>query len=204
MPVQGKKRGRPRLTEEEKARRKEERERIAQANATAEALGKKRRGRPKKDPSQPLKIKGFSEQQIKKAKAQKLLLPHELLLLWANGIEFGGLEPTEAQQIYAAVAAAPYYAPKLANVAVKQDVRVRAVISAQPMSQEQWEEKYIQTEEQKQLADPNAVTSTGGASPIVGTLGEVKSYGLENVMGGEGDALTVPASYEIISDDKET
>ena len=54
------------------------------------------------------------------------------------------------------------------------------------------------------MADPNAVTSTGGASPIVGTLGEVKSYGLENVMGGEGDALTVPASYEIISDDKET
>ena len=203
MPVQGKKRGRPRLTDEEKARRKEERERIAQANATAEALGKKRRGRPKKDPSQPLKIKGFSEQQIKKAKAQKLLLPHELLLLWANGIEFGGLEPTEAQQIYAAVAAAPYYAPKLANVAVKQDVRVRAVISAQPMSQEQWEEKYIQTEEQKQLADPNAVTSTGGASPIVGTLGEVKSYGLENVMKGGEDALTVPASYEIISNDKE-
>ena len=203
MPVQGKKRGRPRLTDEEKARRKEERERIAQANATAEALGKKRRGRPKKDPSQPLKIKGFSEQQIKKAKAQKLLLPHELLLLWANGIEFGGLEPTEAQQIYAAVAAAPYYAPKLANVAVKQDVRVRAVISAQPMSQEQWEEKYIQTEEQKQLADPNAVTSTGGASPIVGTLGEVKSYGLENVMKGGEDALAVPASYEIISNDKE-
>lgn len=203
MPVQGKKRGRPRLTEEEKQRRAAERERIAQANATAEALGKKRPGRPKKDPSQPLKIKGFSEQQIRKAKAQKLLLPHELLLLWANGVEFGGLEPTEAQQIYAAVAAAPYYAPKLANVSVKQDVRVRAVISAQPMSQEQWEEKYMKTEEQKQLADPNAVTSTGGASPVVGTLGEVKSYGLENVMKGGEDALSVPASYEIISDDKE-
>ena len=203
MPVQGKKRGRPRLSEEEKQRRAAERERIARDNAAAEALGKKRRGRPKKDPSQPLKIKGFSEQQIRKAKAQKLLLPHELLLLWANGIEFGGLEPTEAQQIYAAVAAAPYYAPKLANVAVKQDVRVRAVISAQPMSQEQWEEKYIQTEEQKQLADSTAVTSTGGASPVVGTLGEVSSYGLENVMGEGGDNLSVPADYEIISENTE-
>ena len=205
MPVQGKKRGRPRLTEEEKARRKEERERIAQANATAEALGKKRRGRPKKDPSQPLKIKGFSEHQIKKAKAQKLLLPHELLLLWANGIEFGGLEPTEAQQIYAAVAAAPYYAPKLANVSVKQDVRVKAVISAQPMTQQQWEDKYLQSQENNQeaLPDPNAVTTTNGASPILGTLGEIKSYGIENVMGGEGDSLTVPADYEIISENAE-
>ena len=206
MPVQGKKRGRPRLSDEEKAKRKAERERIARDDAAAEALGKKRRGRPKRDPSQPLKIKGFSEHQIKKAKAQKLLLPHELLLLWANGIEFGGLEPTEAQQIYAAVAAAPYYAPKLANVSVKQDVRVKAVISAQPMTQQQWEDKYLQSQQDKQpaaLPDPNAVTTLDGASPIVGTLGAIKSYGLENVMGEGGDNLSVPADYEIISENTE-
>ena len=191
-----KKPGRPRLTEEEKARRKEEREQ--KARSEAEPPKKRKRGRPPKKASEPLKIKGFSEEQIRKAKAQKLLLPHELLLLWANGIEFGGLAPTEAQQIYAAVAAAPYYAPKLANVQVKQDVRVRAVISAQPMTQQQWQDKYLKTQENevKEL-DPGAVTSTGGASPVVGTLGEIKSHGLEKVM-GEGGELTVPADYEVI------
>ena len=160
-----------------------------------EETPKRKRGRPRKKPDEPVKLKGFSEEQIRKAKAEKLLLPHELLLLWANGVTFGGLSPTEAQQIYAAVAAAPYYAPKLANVQVKQDVRVRAVVSAQPMTQQQWEAKYLESQEKP--VDPDAVTSTGGASPVVGTLGEIKSVGVENVV-GEGDALTVPADYEVI------
>ena len=159
----------------------------------------KRIGRPPKGEQEPVKLKGFSEEQIRKAKAEKLLLPHELLLLWANGVTFGGLSPTESQQIYAAVAAAPYYAPKLANVQVKQDVRVRAVISAQPMTQQQWEAKYLESQEKQ--ADPDAVTSTGGASPVVGTLGEIKSVGVENVV-GEGDALTVPADYELVNDER--
>jgi len=164
----------------------------------SEEKPKRKRGRPRKKPDEPVKLKGFSEEQIRKAKAEKLLLPHELLLLWANGVPFGGLDPTEAQQIYAAVAAAPYYAPKLANVQVKQDVRVRAVISAQPMTQQQWQDKYLKSQENEvKEVDPDAVTSTGGASPVVGTLGEIKSHGLEKVMGG-GDALTVPADYEVI------
>ena len=158
---------------------------------------KRKRGRPRKKPDEPVKLKGFSEEQIRKAKAEKLLLPHELLLLWANGVTFGGLSPTEAQQIYAAVAAAPYYAPKLANVSVKQDVRVRAVVSAQPMTQQQWEAKYLESQEKQ--VDPDAITSTGGASPVVGTLGEIKSVGVENVIGG-GDSLAVPAEYELVSD----
>ena len=162
----------------------------------SEEKPKRKRGRPPKNKSEPLKLKGFSEAQIRKAKAEKLLLPHELLLLWANGVTFGGLSPTEAQQIYAAVAAAPYYAPKLANVQVKQDVRVRAVISAQPMTQQQWEAKYLESQEKP--VDPNAVTSTGGASPVVGTLGEIKSHGIENAV-GEGSDLAVPADYEVIN-----
>ena len=160
---------------------------------------KKRRGRPRKKPDQPAKINAMSEESIRKAKAQKLLLPHELLLLWSNGIAFGGLNPTESQQIYAAVAAAPYYAPKLANVQVKQDVRVRAVVSAQPMTQQKWEAKYLESQEKP--VDPDAVTSTGGASPVVGTLGEIKSVGVENVIGG-GSALTVPAEYEVVNDER--
>jgi len=164
-----------------------------------EPTPKRPRGRPRKKPDEPVKLKGFSEEQIRKAKAEKLLLPHELLLLWANGVSFGGLSPTEAQQIYAAVAAAPYYAPKLANVQVKQDVRVRAVVSAQPMSQQQWEAKYLESQEKP--VDPNAVTSTGGASPVVGTLGEIKSIGVENVIGGGSD-LAVPAQYEVVNDER--
>jgi len=163
----------------------------------SEEKPKRKRGRPPKNKSEPLKLKGFSEAQIRKAKAEKLLLPHELLLLWANGVSFGGLNPTEAQQIYAAVAAAPYYAPKLANVQVKQDVRVKAVISAQPMTQQQWQAKYLESQEKP--VDPDAVTSTGGASPVVGTLGEIKSHGIENVIGG-GHSLAVPAEYELVSD----
>ena len=90
------------------------------------------------------KINAFSRKIIKDAQAKNKIFPHELLLYWANGIPIGGFTPTPAQQLYAAVSCAPYYAPKLANVEVKQDVRVRAVISAQPMTQEQWAAKYIQ------------------------------------------------------------
>ena len=71
------------------------------------------------------------------------LQPHELLYYWANGISVAGLTPDPAQQIYCAVAAANYYAPKLSNVEIKQDVRVKAVISAAPMNQQQWARKYL-------------------------------------------------------------
>lgn len=71
------------------------------------------------------------------------MLPHELLWIWANGVECAGLKPTPEQQIYSAVAAAPYYAPKLANVEVKTDSTVRAVISAAPLTANQWASKYL-------------------------------------------------------------
>lgn len=95
-----------------------------------------------KPPTSPRSITKLAQLNIKRAMRDKSL-PHELLLMWANGIPKGGLTPTPAQQLYAAVAAAPYYAPKLANVEVKQDIRVKAVISAQPMTQEQWEKQYL-------------------------------------------------------------
>ena len=88
-------------------------------------------------------INNLSKAFIKELAASEKLLPHELLLYWANGYEVAGFKPTPNQQIYAAVSAAPYYAPKLANIEVKQDTRIRAVISAAPMNQEQWAEKYL-------------------------------------------------------------
>ena len=89
------------------------------------------------------RIQGLSKYAIDQARRTDKLLPHELLLCWANGIEIAGLRPDPAQQLYAAVAAAPYYQPKLANIEVKQDVRVKAVISAAPMTQHQWASKYL-------------------------------------------------------------
>lgn len=102
-------------------------------------------GRPKLNTTgnQLDRIQGLSKYAIEQARRTDKLLPHELLLCWANGIEIAGLRPDPAQQIYAAVAAAPYYQPKLANVEIKQDVRVKAVISAAPMTQHQWASKYL-------------------------------------------------------------
>ena len=102
-------------------------------------------GRPKLNTTgnQLHRIQGLSKYAIEQARRTDKLLPHELLLCWANGIEIAGLRPDPAQQLYAAVAAAPYYQPKLANIEVKQDVRVKAVISAAPMTQQQWASKYL-------------------------------------------------------------
>lgn len=87
----------------------------------------------------------ITQQALAAARRTDKLLPHELLLLWANGCSVAGLTPDPAQQIYAAVAAAPYYAPKLAAMELKQDVQVRAVISASPLTPNQWARKYIDT-----------------------------------------------------------
>lgn len=164
-------------------------------------------GRPKKNDG-VIAIKGLSRKAIERAKLTHKLLPHELLLLWANGIEVGNLKPTEAQQLYAAVAAAPYYAPRLANVEVKQDVRVRAVISAQPMTQDQWARKYLNTQENVEVEAPKQIVSdivpenyfskekniegeedipTGPVSPqpVEGLLGKVASVGIDAVLGGQ-------------------
>jgi len=168
-------------------------------------------GRPKKNDG-VIAIKGLSRKAIERAKLTHKLLPHELLLLWANGIEVGNLKPTEAQQLYAAVAAAPYYAPRLANVEVKQDVRVRAVISAQPMTQDQWARKYLNTQENVEVESPKCLNtldnptdivpenyfSTGkniegeggipngmvSPQPVEGLLGKVVSLGIDNVFAG--------------------
>ena len=163
-------------------------------------------GRPKKNDG-VIAIKGLSRKAIERAKLTHKLLPHELLLLWANGIEVGNLKPTEAQQLYAAVAAAPYYAPRLANVEVKQDVRVRAVISAQPMTQDQWARKYLNTQENVAVESPKQIVSdivpenyistgknieaAGGIpsgtvshQPVHGLLGQVASVGIDNVLAG--------------------
>jgi len=95
------------------------------------------------DATKPEQITALSRATIRQLAAMHKLLPHELLLYWANGITVAGFTPNQSQQLAAAMAAAPYYAPKLANIEVKQDVRMRAVISAEPMDQATWENKYL-------------------------------------------------------------
>lgn len=142
------------------------------------------------------KIKGLAKKAILHARSTHKLLPHELLLLWANGLEIAGLKPTAAQQLYAAVAAAPYYAPRLANVEVRQDVRVRAVISAQPMTQEEWSRKYLNSQDNPTDIVPENYFTTEknierregmpqgmvSPQPVQGLLGEVQSLGIEQVL----------------------
>ena len=87
--------------------------------------------------------KAISKRAIDRARKTVCLHPHELLRYWANGVSIGGLTPDPDQQLAAAIASAPYYAPKLANLEVRQETHVKAVISAAPMSKEAWLSKYV-------------------------------------------------------------
>jgi hypothetical protein len=103
------------------------------------------RGRPKKDYTKydGSHVKAISKRAIERARATMCLKPHELLYYWANGVFIGGLQPDPDQQIAAAIAAAPYYAPKLANIELKAEHHVKAVIGAVPLTAEQWASKYL-------------------------------------------------------------
>lgn len=87
--------------------------------------------------------RAISKRAIERARKTLCLHPHELLKYWANGVSIGGLTPDPDQQLAAAIASAPYYAPKLANLEVRQETHVKAVISAAPMSKEAWLSKYV-------------------------------------------------------------
>ena len=87
--------------------------------------------------------KAISKRAVDRARKTICLHPHELLRYWANGVSIGGLTPDPDQQLAAAIASAPYYAPKLANLEVRQETHVKAVISAAPMSKEAWLSKYV-------------------------------------------------------------
>lgn len=87
--------------------------------------------------------RAISKRAIDRARKTVCLHPHELLKYWANGVSIGGLTPDPDQQLAAAIASAPYYAPKLANLEVRQETHIKAVISAAPMSKEAWLSKYV-------------------------------------------------------------
>lgn len=98
---------------------------------------------------------------IEKAR-EKGLLPHEWLLkvmhgdmeiveekaLVAPGVDGSEVtvvvrrRPTFEERLDAAKAAAPYFAPKLAAIEQKVEVEIESVISAEPLTIEEWDARY--------------------------------------------------------------
>lgn len=106
--------------------------------------------------------RALSKRAIDRARKTICLHPHELLKYWANGVSIGGLTPDPDQQLAAAIASAPYYAPKLANLEVRQETHVKAVISAAPMSKEAWLSKYV--------APPSLPTQNQKTGELLGVI----------------------------------
>ena len=78
---------------------------------------------------------------IEKAKATGDL-PHEFLLKVSQGQEIDGVVPDLELRLDAAKAAAPFFAPRLAQIEQKVETELRATISAEPMSEHDWERIY--------------------------------------------------------------
>lgn len=78
---------------------------------------------------------------VEKAKATGDL-PHEFLLRVVRGESIDGMSPSIEQRIHAAIAVAPYFAPKLAAVEQKVESYFRAVVSNKPMTTDEWMKTY--------------------------------------------------------------
>ena len=85
-------------------------------------------------------------------------LPHQFLLRIVRGDTIDGYTPTIEQRVYAAVAAAPYFAPKLAAIEQRVENTIRGVISSKPMTNEEFIERYCVKEE---IADSSIHVSRG-------------------------------------------
>ena len=90
-------------------------------------------------------VSKLATEAVAKAKATGDL-PHEFLLKIVRGEPIDGTSPSIEQRIHAAIAVAPYFAPKLATVEQKIESDVRAVVSSKPMTKEEFMLRYnIQT-----------------------------------------------------------
>ena len=96
----------------------------------------------RKDKYQGESIKEISSRAVARARQTKCLHPHELLRYWANGVAIAGVSPDAEMQVQCAIAAAPYFAPKLQAIESKTETTVRAVIAASPVSVSDWVERY--------------------------------------------------------------
>lgn len=70
-------------------------------------------------------------------------LPHEFLLRVSRGEEIDGVSPSFDARMGAAIAAAPYFAPKLAQVEQRiEQTTVTTVIGSDPPTEAEWLEQY--------------------------------------------------------------
>ena len=81
-------------------------------------------------------------ERIEKAAASGLM-PHEFLLSVSRGEPIGDYAPSFAERLDAAKAAAPYFAPRLANVDVSStNEHTVFTISDRPLTPEEWLEQH--------------------------------------------------------------
>ena len=73
-------------------------------------------------------------------------LPHEFLLRIVRGRPIDGQVPTLEQRMSAAIAAAPYFSPKLAAIEQRVHSSIRAVVSNRPMTTEEFAARYLSTD----------------------------------------------------------
>lgn len=86
-------------------------------------------------------VNRISADAIEKAKATGEL-PHEFLLRISRGGDVDGTIPDFDQRTAAAIAAAPYFAPKLASVEQKHSGEIKNILSSEPLSPDDWDRKY--------------------------------------------------------------
>ena len=86
-------------------------------------------------------VSRLTTEAVTKAKTTGIL-PHEFLLKIVRGEDIDGTLPSIEQRIHAAIAVAPYFAPKLASIEQKMESNVKAVVSSKPMTSDEWMRRF--------------------------------------------------------------
>ena len=69
-------------------------------------------------------------------------LPHEFLLRVSQSDTVDGHDISLEQRVYAAIAAAPYFAPRLAAIEQRVENTIVSIISSKPLTELEWEQAF--------------------------------------------------------------
>jgi len=103
------------------------------------------KGQPKLGGRQKGTLNKATAERIKAAR-QSGLLPHEFLLAISQGQKIGEYQPSFQERLDAAKAAAPYYAPRLAQI----DSTVRS-LSVQELSEDELDRRIAELDQRMKL-----------------------------------------------------